>query len=88
MLTATLIAPVKTSVGVSAEFGKKFLPSIMPIPEIMRIIVTINPKIDKNLVQGRVPRRASLIRLSMALSVSRFVLLSVPETVCTPDDTI
>ena len=39
-------------------------------------------------VQGRVARRASLIWLSMALSVSRFVLLSVPETVCTSEDTI
>jgi hypothetical protein len=61
------------SPGVSVDFGKKFLPNIMAIPDIIRIAAAINPSIDKNLVQGRVDRKVSLIWLSMALSVSRFV---------------
>ena len=73
MLTATLRVPVSISAGVSVDFGKKFLPNIMAIPDIIRIAAAINPSIDKNLVQGRVARRVSLIWLSMALSVSRFV---------------
>ena len=73
MLTATLRVPVSMSAGVSVDFGKKFLPNIMAIPDNIRIAAAINPSIDKNLVQGRVDRRASLIWLSMALSVSRFV---------------
>ena len=61
MLTATLIAPVSMSPGVSVDFGKKFLPNIMAIPDIIRIAAAINPSIDKNLVQGRVDRKVSLI---------------------------
>jgi hypothetical protein len=76
------------SPGAFVDIGKKFLPNIMAIPDNIRIDVAINPSIDKNLVQGRVDRKVSLIWLRMALSVSRFEYPSELDTVRASDDTI